>query len=54
MEDREEQGAKANGQSGLSLLDEIAFDMILKGGKFSDRKKVKETVEVYPALLEEL
>jgi hypothetical protein len=53
MEKQNEQVSSVSCHSGLRLLDEIAFDMILKGGKFSDRKKEAER-EVYPTLIEDL
>lgn len=41
----------------LSLLDEIAFEMIVKAGRFSDRVKDSDTpaeVKTYPRILEDL
>jgi len=41
----------------LSLLDEIAFDMIVKAGRFSDKEKSSDThaeVKTYPRILEDL
>ena len=45
------------GSTQLSILDEIAFEIILKAGRLSDREKASDTpaeVKTYPRILEDL